>query len=424
MKISKILTLCVALMILSTYVLCVGFVGKTDSSFVVSNPILLEDGTFETPISETAPNEIVSEPTTVTATTDTPADLIPIIAPSVPAPVENVGGVEMQGEEMNIVTVPAVTVTTPQTTTTTTTAPTTTTTPAPANEQTTTTTTPPIETTTTPPPAPTSSGWTGTLSVKNNLSSSASYGQVVTDDAFTIVCRNVEAEMGASYHAEALKAQALATFSYIKAHGGGAPSLPLSDHISDAVRNACSAVNGLAILYNGAYANAIYGASSGGYTANSNEVWGGSVVPYLVSVPCPVDAQYDRNYGVSSSFTALDIAQRVQAATGITLTGDPGAWFTLERSASGYVTYVNIAGQGRITGQQFRANVMSYKIKSHNMYISFDPGTNNFTITTYGYGHGVGLSQTGAHYYANYNGWNYEQILTHFYTGVNIARVG
>ena len=40
------------------------------------------------------------------------------------------------------------------------------------------------------------------------------------------------------------------------------------------------------------------------------------------------------------------------------------------------------------------------------------PGT--FTITCYGFGHGVGMSQTGAIAYAE-QGWTYDQILLHYY---------
>lgn len=314
---------------------------------------------------------------------------------------------------------PSKTTTTTKTTTTKTTTKTTAKTTTKTTAKKTTTTTTAAKTTTS---ATAKSGWQGTLTVKNNLSSSASYGQVVTDDAFTIVCRNVEAEMGSSYHPEALKAQAVAAYSFIKTQRN-VPSLPLADKVSDAVKNACASVNGLAAFYNGSYAQTVYHASSGGYTANANEVWG-SHIPYLVSVSCPVDAQYDRNYGISSVFSSDDIANRVKTATGITLTGDPSKWFKLTRSSSGYVTYVDIAGQGRITGQQFRANVMSYKIKSHNMSLKYDSATDSFTITTYGYGHGVGMSQTGAHYYAKYSGWNYQKILYHFYTGITIKKVG
>lgn len=54
----------------------------------------------------------------------------------------------------------------------------------------------------------------------------------------------------------------------------------------------------------------------------------------------------------------------------------------------------------------------------------------NFTITkeenikfkVLGYGHGVGLSQTGADAFAK-QGHNYEEILTHFYTNTNILKL-
>ena len=46
----------------------------------------------------------------------------------------------------------------------------------------------------------------------------------------------------------------------------------------------------------------------------------------------------------------------------------------------------------------------------------------DITITTKGYGHGVGLSQYGANLMAK-EGYNYKQILTHYYTGVEIQDI-
>ena len=43
------------------------------------------------------------------------------------------------------------------------------------------------------------------------------------------------------------------------------------------------------------------------------------------------------------------------------------------------------------------------------------------TLVGSGYGHGVGMSQWGAKYLAE-QGYSYVQILTHFYTGVELAR--
>ena len=39
-----------------------------------------------------------------------------------------------------------------------------------------------------------------------------------------------------------------------------------------------------------------------------------------------------------------------------------------------------------------------------------------FLFTTYGYGHGVGMSQNGANFNATYGGMNYREILDHYYT--------
>ena len=56
---------------------------------------------------------------------------------------------------------------------------------------------------------------------------------------------------------------------------------------------------------------------------------------------------------------------------------------------------------------------MDFKINSAAFEVEYD---GQFTFTTYGYGHGVGMSQQGADYYAM-QGWDYEEILTHYYTG-------
>lgn len=42
-----------------------------------------------------------------------------------------------------------------------------------------------------------------------------------------------------------------------------------------------------------------------------------------------------------------------------------------------------------------------------------------FVFTVYGYGHGVGMSQCGADYFAK-QGWSYDKILTYYYTGTTV----
>ena len=46
----------------------------------------------------------------------------------------------------------------------------------------------------------------------------------------------------------------------------------------------------------------------------------------------------------------------------------------------------------------------------------------NVTVTTDGYGHGVGLSQLGAEDMAQ-KGYDYRAVLEHYYTGVSFGRI-
>ena len=56
-------------------------------------------------------------------------------------------------------------------------------------------------------------------------------------------------------------------------------------------------------------------------------------------------------------------------------------------------------------------------IKSTNF--TFEINGENIKFTVKGYGHGVGMSQTGADSMAK-TGANYEEIIKHFYTDVEI----
>lgn len=460
MKFVRLIPITIAVLICTVYAFGTGFVGRTDNGQAFGQIINEEYSENPTESENIVETDVVTEKTneleqaqspanTVTnETTKSEIPMLPIlnsdtvsdnifdsavpslidvpavVIPTTPSTTQS-SPTSSEATSSSSTETPKPSTTTSKVTSTTTKATTTTTKPATTSTTTKATTTTTKATTTTTKATTTTTvaqtGWSGTLTVKNNLSSSSSYGQTVTQDAYTIVCRNVEAEMGSSYHAEALKAQALAAYSYIKTHNGS--SLPLADNVSEAVKKAVSAVNGYAVLYNGSYTQTFYSASSGGNTANSSEVWGGASIPYLISVPCPVDAQYSPNYGVTTTYSSSQIAQYVKSATGVELSGDPSGWFNLTRSSSGYVNYVDIGGKGRITGLQFRSNVMQYKIKSHNFKISYSANSDLFTITTYGYGHGVGMSQSGANYYAKYYGWNYQQIIYHFYPGVSISRV-
>ena len=72
-------------------------------------------------------------------------------------------------------------------------------------------------------------------------------------------------------------------------------------------------------------------------------------------------------------------------------------------------------GQG-ITGTALR---QALGLRSTSFTVQYQSG--NFSFTTRGYGHGVGLSQWGAKALAE-QGWTYEAILTHYFPGTQLCR--
>ncbi len=107
----------------------------------------------------------------------------------------------------------------------------------------------------------------------------------------------VPAEMPPSYAAEALKAQAVAARTYtitkMKAHAENGYELCDAVHCQaykgkeaeqPATNSAVDATKGKVIYYNGSPIEAVFFASSGGYTENSQDIWT-APVEYLKAVP-------------------------------------------------------------------------------------------------------------------------------------------
>ena len=255
-------------------------------------------------------------------------------------------------------------------------------------------------------------------------------GTVRRMNAYDLVCQVLQNETHGNLAPEALKAHAVATYSMIKYNNaaGIAPAMLLNSNISSNVEDAVDAVLGVAVYYNGHYANTVYHSTSGGYTTSSQAVWGGAL-PYLVSVK----SEYDRKapyYQSSYTISEDDFAAKVKKVYGITLDGDPEDWIHAERDApGGYVGTVEIGGETRsqggtfgtniITGRSVRERLLSFSLRSHCFDVEYNASKERFEFTVYGYGHGVGMSQYGAHFMA-LEGYDYVEILEHYYTGTEI----
>lgn len=229
----------------------------------------------------------------------------------------------------------------------------------------------------------------------------------------------VEAEMGPTFQEEALKAQAVAAYTYVRYHNqrGTSPSVVAKDTVSDEVQDAVDQVIGEAIYYDGEYINATFCASNAGQSMDAEHVWGG-YLPYLVSVESPGDTTL-KAYGATESFSEEEIADYIADYCGVNpySYGDPEDWFSDPEYINGhYVDSILVCGQ-QLSGREVRENLLEAKINSAAFEVDYADGV--FTFTTYGYGHGVGMSQQGADYYAM-QGWDYVDILTHYYTGTTV----
>ena len=246
-------------------------------------------------------------------------------------------------------------------------------------------------------------------------------GATHTENAFDLVCRIVNNEVSSYFSDEAIKAQAVAAYSYVKYHNvnGLVPSVLVKHEIPTEVRVAVDSVFGKCCYYNGAVAQTVYTASSAGTTASAENVWGGNPVPYLASVSTPFDVTSDPNYGVITTFSESYIKNALESYLGITLSDNPANWLTVTGRIDGnYVSSVSVDGQVSVSGRKIRENILKYGIKSWCFDVSYADG--EFTFVTYGYGHGVGMSQNGANILAK-QGYTYDQILQYYFPGITVS---
>lgn len=174
----------------------------------------------------------------------------------------------------------------------------------------------------------------------------------VTGSVLDMVSMMVYAEMGSDFAEEALKAQAVAAFTYVMYYDGNATGVAIKEDPPQNVIDAVSSVLGQALYYDGSYALTLFGASSGGATASSYDIFG-TYHPYLVSVTSEYDAEYDPYYGVVTYMTVDEVRSCIESAYGITLSSDTSNWIQVVIGDSGYVQSVVIDGQKTVSGYSF-----------------------------------------------------------------------
>lgn len=190
--------------------------------------------------------------------------------------------------------------------------------------------------------------------------------------------------------------------------------------ITPVSRRATTQTRGEVLTYDGALIEAVYFSSSGGHTANNEDVWDASAaLPYLRGKRDP----YDRASPHHRWTTSIDRDRLLSALSnefGTRMTG-----FTLgQRSREGRIRDVRLLTPGghiTVQANEFRLAVIRRipDAKLRSMWFDASRQGNRYRFSGRGFGHGVGLSQWGIHEMAS-RGKSYREMLRYYYTDVEI----
>ena len=185
------------------------------------------------------------------------------------------------------------------------------------------------------------------------------------------------------------------------------------------------------ITYQGNLINAFFHAHSGGKTEDICNIWGHESLPYLKSV----DGLEKEEKKEEKTFTWEEIDKILQekyieykkldeffsSIVANDTRVESGSQFENER-----IKILEYNSSDRVAKLQISNLVLEgtevrnlFGLRSTKMKIYQD--VEKVTFQTDGYGHGVGLSQEGANSMA-FQGANYQEIIKHYYTGVEIEK--
>ncbi len=299
-------------------------------------------------------------------------------------------------------------------------------------------------------------------------------GEIVEMDLEVYTAGVVAAEMPASFHTEALKAQAVAARTYalqkmLSLGGRGCASRPGADLCTASTccqawdsgaaqtmalsRTAESSVTGteeeiirqisaetittsatvlqyydrvtaaveetqaLVVSYGDEYIEAVYHSTCGGTTAAASEIWGHDF-PYLQ----PVDDPYCSHSPYYRQEIRMELAAFL-AAMGMSvgdreavpvLAGQEPLLEIIRQGASGRNTLLRLPPrqpERSLSGTEFRS-----LLSLPSTHFHWTTGADEIIFHTQGFGHGAGLCQYGADGMGQ-EGNNYQEILEHYYQG-------
>lgn len=235
----------------------------------------------------------------------------------------------------------------------------------------------------------------------------------------------VAGEMPALFESEALKAQAIASRTYLvnRLLNNSNITGTISDQVYITeeemkekwhndfdkyylkIKEAVNSTRSQIMLYNNEPIKAYYYSMSNGYTESSLNVFN-EQNDYLNIIESPFDE--DNSYE--------QVFERDVFCTKLSINCDEISISNVKKDASERISYITINNQ-TFTGVDIRK-----KLSLRSTDFNIEEIDNLVKITTKGYGHGVGMSQYGANNMAKL-GYSYEEILKYYYQNIEINSI-
>ncbi|MCL6612900.1 MAG: stage II sporulation protein D [Peptococcaceae bacterium] len=269
-------------------------------------------------------------------------------------------------------------------------------------------------------------------------------GKIINLSVEDYVIGVVAAEMPAEFPDEALKAQAVAARTYIMrrltAGGVANPVHPGADVCDDhrhyqawisgeemkkrwgaigfyryyfKIARSVYSTRHQVMTHAGQLIDPVYHSSCGGLgTVSAGEVWKFDI-PYLKGVPCPYCADPEPVREVFFTLAEFKKAAGEDISALPASAGGKGFFEVIERTSGGQPKTVRIGS--KILPAATAREMLGLRSARFDLTLDGE----RVKATTTGYGHGVGMCQYGAKGMA-LKGKNYQEILKHYYTGIEI----
>ena len=183
------------------------------------------------------------------------------------------------------------------------------------------------------------------------------------------------------------------------------------------IEEAVNSTKGKVIKYNGEIIKAFFHSNSGGKTENVSVVWGGADLPYLQSVETSGEDAY-LQYASELEISKTDFETKIKEKyPDFEIDYNDINCIEVKEFTDGNRVKTIKIGNKELSGVEVRT-----LLGLRSAHFTYEINGDNIKFSVIGYGHGVGMSQTGADSLAK-QGYNYEDIIKHFYTGVEIVDI-